>query len=305
MAREPRSLRGKVVAITGGARGIGKATARALILKGAKVAIGDLDKDLADQTASELGGDTIALELDVTRRDSFEGFLDQVEERLGSLDVLVNNAGIMPLGKFVEEDDDTAHRMVDINVHGVMYGMKLAIPRMERRNSGHVVNIASQAGKTGFPGGATYCGTKHFVVGVSEAVRAELRDTDIEISCVMPAVVNTELGSGLTETRAVKVLEPEDVADEIVKALERPKFDVWVPRETVAIHKVINLLPRGGREWVGRALKADKVLMDTDQQVRAAYEDRAAHSEPARDPDRAATAEEPVEVETESEPAAS
>jgi NADP-dependent 3-hydroxy acid dehydrogenase YdfG len=286
MAREPRSLRGKVVAITGGARGIGKATARALVLKGAKVAIGDLDRELAEQTAAELGGDTLALELDVTRRDSFEGFLDQVEERLGSLDVLVNNAGIMPLGKFAEEDDATAHRMVDINVHGVMYGMKLALPRMERRNSGHIVNIASQAGKTGFPGGATYCGTKHFVVGVSEAVRAETRDTNIEVSVVMPAVVNTELGSGLTETRAIKVLEPEDVADAIVGALERPKFDVWVPRETVAIHKVINLLPRGGREWVGRALKADKVLMDTDPQVRASYEDRAAHSEPSRDPDR-------------------
>jgi NADP-dependent 3-hydroxy acid dehydrogenase YdfG len=305
MAREPRSLRGKVVAITGGARGIGKATARALILKGAKVAIGDLDKDLAERTAAELGGDTLALELDVTRRDSFEGFLDQVEERLGSLDVLVNNAGIMPLGKFAEEDDDTAHRMVDINVHGVMYGMKLAIPRMERRNSGHIVNIASQAGKTGFPGGATYCGTKHFVVGVSEAVRAELRDTDIEVSCVMPAVVNTELGSGLTETRAIKVLEPEDVADAIVGALERPKFDVFVPRETVAIYKFMQLLPRGGREAIGRALKADKVLMDTDASVRAAYEDRAAHSEPARDPGRADSAEEPVEVETESEPAAS
>jgi NADP-dependent 3-hydroxy acid dehydrogenase YdfG len=305
MAREPRSLRGKVVAITGGARGIGKATARALILKGAKVAIGDLDKDLAERTAAELGGDTLALELDVTRRDSFEGFLDQVEERLGSLDVLVNNAGIMPLGKFAEEDDDTAHRMVDINVHGVMYGMKLAIPRMERRNSGHIVNIASQAGKTGFPGGATYCGTKHFVVGVSEAVRAELRDTDIEVSCVMPAVVNTELGSGLTETRAIKVLEPEDVADAIVGALEHPKFDVFVPRETVAIYKFMQLLPRGGREAIGRALKADKVLMDTDASVRAAYEDRAAHSEPARGPGRADSAEEPVEVETESEPAAS
>jgi NADP-dependent 3-hydroxy acid dehydrogenase YdfG len=305
MAREPRSLRGKVVAITGGARGIGKATARALVLKGAKVAIGDLDRELAEQAATELGGDTLALELDVTRRDSFEGFLDQVEERLGSLDVLVNNAGIMPLGKFAEEDDATAHRMVDINVHGVMYGMKLALPRMERRNSGHIVNIASQAGKTGFPGGATYCGTKHFVVGVSEAVRAEVRDTDIEISCVMPAVVNTELGSGLTETRAIKVLEPEDVADAIVGALERPKFDVFVPRETIAIYKFMQLLPRGGREAIGRALKADKVLAETDQQKRAAYEDRAAHSEPALDPDRPEDETAEVEAEAANEPAAS
>jgi NADP-dependent 3-hydroxy acid dehydrogenase YdfG len=289
MARQARSLNGKVVAITGGARGIGKATARALVLKRAKVAIGDLDRELAERTAAELGADTIALEVDVTRRGSFEGFLDQVEERLGSLDVLVNNAGIMPLGRFVDEDDLTARRMVDINVHGVMYGMKLALPRMQRRGSGHIVNLASQAGKGGFPGGATYCGTKHFVVGLSEAVRAELRGTDIELSCVMPAVVNTELGSGLPETRAIKVLEPEDVADAIVDALEHPKFDVWVPRESVGIYKLMQLLPRGAREGVGRLLKADKVLADADPNARAAYEDRAAHSEPGLEDAQAAT----------------
>jgi NADP-dependent 3-hydroxy acid dehydrogenase YdfG len=281
MARVPRSLQGKVVAITGGARGIGKATATALVRKGATVAIGDLDRELAEQTAAELGGDTLALELDVTDRDSFEGFLDQVEERLGSLDVLVNNAGIMPVGPFVDESDRTARMMVDINVHGVLYGMKLALPRMQRRGSGHLVNIASQAGKGGFPGGATYCGTKHFVVGVSEAVRAELRDTEIEVSCVMPAVVNTELGSGLPQTRAIKKVEPEEVADAIVAALERPKFDVWVPRESVGVYKFLQLLPRGGREWVGRMLNADKVLADADPVARAAYEERAAHSEPA------------------------
>jgi NADP-dependent 3-hydroxy acid dehydrogenase YdfG len=280
MSAQPRSLQGKVVAITGGARGIGKATAKALVSRGAKVAIGDLDRDLAEQAAKELNAGTIALELDVTRRDSFEGFLDQVEERLGSLDVLINNAGIMPLGAFVEEDDLTAQRMVDINVHGVLFGMKLALPRMQRRNSGHIVNLASQAGKAGFPGGATYCGTKHFVVGVSEAVRAELHGTPIEISVVMPAVVNTELGSGLPETRAVKKLEPEQVADEIVSALEKPKFDVWVPRETVGLYKVMQLLPRNAREGIARFLKADKVLAEADRSARAAYEDRAAHSEP-------------------------
>jgi NADP-dependent 3-hydroxy acid dehydrogenase YdfG len=281
MARVPRSLQGKVVAITGGARGIGKATARALVRKGAKVAIGDLDRELAEQTAAELGGGTLALELDVTDRDSFEGFLDQVEERLGSLDVLINNAGIMPVGPFVDETDRTARVMVDINVHGVLYGMKLALPRMQRRGTGHLVNLASQAGKAGLPGGATYCGTKHFVVGASEAVRAELRDTGIEISCVMPAVVNTELGSGLQETRAIKKLEPEDVADAIVGALERPKFDVWVPRESVGIYKFLQLLPRGGREAIGRMLKADKVLAGADPVARAGYEDRAAHCEPS------------------------
>ena len=123
-------------------------------------------------------------------------------------------------------------------------------------------------------------------------MRAELRETNIEVSCVMPAVVKTELGSGLPETRAIKPLEPEDVADAIVAALERPKFDVWVPRESAAISKVMNLLPRGGREGIARLLKADKVLAEPDTRVRAAYEDRAAHSEPALDePDEAGRAE--------------
>ena len=295
MAKEPRSLHGKVVAITGGARGIGKATAQALTRKGAKVAIGDLDMDLAQQTATEIGGDTLALELDVTRRDSFEGFLDQVEERLGSLDVLVNNAGIMPVGPFVEESDRTALMMVDINVHGVLYGMKLALPRMQRRNSGHIVNIASQAGKGGFPGGATYCGTKHFVVGASEAVRAELEDTAIEVSCVMPALVNTELTSGLPLSRGVKKVEPEDVANSIVDALEYPKFDVWVPKISAGIFKVMTLMPRRGREAVAKALNADKVLAQPNAAERAAYEERASHSEPSRE--AGAVADEAAEPE--------
>jgi NADP-dependent 3-hydroxy acid dehydrogenase YdfG len=297
MAKERRSLAGKVVAITGGARGIGEATARAIVAKGGKVAIGDLDLELAQKTAGALGGETIALELDVTRRQSFEDFLSQVEERLGPVDVLVNNAGIMPVGPFVEEDDATARRMVDINLHGVIFGTKLAIPGMVRRGSGHIVNIASTAGKGGFPGGATYCATKHAVVGLSEAVRAELRDTGVEVSVVMPAVVNTELGSGLVEARGVKVSEPSDVADAIVDALEAPKFDVWVPRLTGAISRVMTLLPRSGREAIARALKADQVLAGADANVRAAYEERAARSEPGLEPDDVGAAADAAEAE--------
>src|SRR2546423_9095827 len=112
MAKVPRSLAGQVVAITGGARGIGRATAAALIAQGSRVAIGDIEGELAKHTARELGTDTIGLPLDVTDRASFEAFLDEVERRLGSLDVLINNAGIMPLGPFVQESDATARRMV-------------------------------------------------------------------------------------------------------------------------------------------------------------------------------------------------
>jgi NAD(P)-dependent dehydrogenase (short-subunit alcohol dehydrogenase family) len=279
MAKQRRSLSGKVVAITGGARGIGKATATALVRKGCRVAIGDLDLALAEQTAAELGGGTLALALDVTERSSFAAFLDEAERQLGPLDVVVNNAGIMPVTPFAEESADSIRRQLDINIYGVIAGMQLAIERMRPRGSGHIVNLASQAGKGGFPGIATYSGTKHAVVGISEAVRAELRGTGIEIACVMPTVVNTELTSGVGQ-KMIKPVEAADVANEIVDALEVPRFDVWVPRANGALFKVVALLPRAARELLGRLMKVDKLMTEVDHSARRAYEDRAAHSEP-------------------------
>jgi NADP-dependent 3-hydroxy acid dehydrogenase YdfG len=284
MAREARILTGRVAAVTGGARGIGKSTAQALLRQGMKVAIGDLDVAAAKATAAELGAGVEAFELDVTRRESVAAFLDGVEETLGPLDVLINNAGIMQLGSFLQEDDLTTQRQIDINVNGVLWGMKEALPRFLARGSGHLVNIASSAGKAGFPGGATYCGTKHFVVGASEAVRGELRETAVEISCVMPGVVNTELAAGLQPARGVKNVNPSDVADAIVEALRFPRFDVFVPKAIGPINSILGLLPRRGREAFARALKADKVLAQADPNARRAYELRAARSEPGLEP---------------------
>ena len=283
MAKKQRqALSGKVVAITGGARGIGKATATALVRKGCRVAIGDLDLTLAEQSAAELGGGTIAVALDVTDRGSFSAFLDEAERQLGPLDVVVNNAGIMPVTPFAEESADSIRRQLDINVFGVITGMQLAIERMRPRGSGHIVNLASQAGKGGFPGIATYSGTKHAVVGISEAVRAELRGSGIEIACVMPTVVNTELTSGVGQ-KMIKAVEASDVADEIVDALEMPRFDVWVPRANGGLFKVVALLPRPAREALGRFMKVDKLMTEVDHGARRAYEERASHSEPALD----------------------
>ena len=282
MAKQHRILTGQVAAITGAARAIGRATAEAFLREGMKVAIGDLDYATAQETAKELGHGTVAFQLDVTQRASVKDFLDGVEAQLGPIDVLVNNAGIMQVGHTIwDEDDATTQRMIDINVNGVMFGVKEVVPRMLSRGRGHVVNIASTAGKGGFPGGGTYCGTKHYVVGLSEALRAELRETNIEVSCVMPVVVNTELAAGLQDTRGVKLIQPEDVANEIVSALKEARFDVFVPRSVAGITKVMNLLPRGGREGLSRALKADKVLIELDAGKRAAYELRASHSDPA------------------------
>lgn len=276
MAKARRSLVGKVVAITGGARGIGRATGAALIAQGAKVAIGDIDSTLAAQAALQLGHGTLGLALDVTDRASFENFLVQVESELGPLDVLINNAGIMPIGAFVEESEDTARALVDINVHGVIFGSKLALRRFVERGSGHLVNIASAAGKAGFPGGATYCATKHAVVGLSEAIRAEVRGLDIDVTVVMPVVVNTELGSGLAATRGFKAVEPEDVAEAIVDALQLRRYEVFVPRSLAGILRPKGVLPARALDAITRILKSDQVLMRPDRELRAAYEARVA-----------------------------
>jgi NADP-dependent 3-hydroxy acid dehydrogenase YdfG len=283
MAKKARILAGETVAITGGARGIGRATAQALAGKGMRVAIGDLDLELARKTAAEIGPTATALELDVTDRDSFATFLDGVEERLGPVDALINNAGIMAVGRFVDEDDLTAQRMIDINLHGVILGMKLGLARMLPRNRGHIVNISSQAGKFGTPGGATYSATKHAVVGLTEAVRGELRlmNADIRLSYVMPSVVNTELGGGLGQVRGMKDLQPTDVADAIVGALQHGIVDVWVPKSAKRTHVLGGLMPRRIAEGVARAMKADRVLAEADSGARRTYELRAAASEPA------------------------
>jgi NAD(P)-dependent dehydrogenase (short-subunit alcohol dehydrogenase family) len=286
VAKQPRILAGQSAAITGGARGIGRATAQAFLAQGMKVAIGDVDLAAAQQTAAELGPRTVALPLDVTERDSFTRFLDAAEEQLGLLDVLVNNAGIMPLGRFVDEDDLVTRRMIDINLHGVILGMKLALARMTPRDRGHIVNIASQAGKFGTPGGATYSATKHAVVGLTEAVRGELRmmGAHIDLSYVMPYAVNTELGAGLGQARGFHNLEPHEVADAIVEALQHGIVEVWVPKSTKRTYQLGTLLPRSLAEGVGRMTKADRVLADADVEARRGYDLRAARSEPALAP---------------------
>ncbi|WP_326958032.1 SDR family oxidoreductase [Amycolatopsis sp. NBC_01286] len=278
------NLAGKVVVITGGGQGIGAATASALARLGAQVVIGDLDQVRAEKTAGELGAD--ALPLDVTDIRGFTGFLDEVERRHGRIDVLINNAGIMPLAGLEEESDATTRRQLEINLHAVIHGTREAMKRMRPRRSGHIVNVASFAGKAGFPGAATYCATKHAVVGLSEAVHLELHGSGVHVSCVMPAIVRTELASGLGEAKLFKSASPEDVADAIVGALRKPKFDVFVPRSLGPMGKLTGLLPRRAAELLARTLKADRLLASAAHSpARAAYEARAAESAPGAGPE--------------------
>jgi NADP-dependent 3-hydroxy acid dehydrogenase YdfG len=291
MAKQPRILAGQTVLITGAARGIGRVTAETLVRRGMRVAIGDVDFRAAAATAAELGATTVALAMDVTDRASFTACIEQTEAQLGPVEVLINNAGIMPLGPFLDEDDATAGRIVDINLHGVILGMKLVLPRMLARGHGHVVNIASQAGKYGFPGGATYCASKAAVINLSRAVRKELRGSGVELSIVSPVAVNTELGLGLGEPRQrqFRKIQPQEVADAILETLQVPRFDVHVPKALAVSERISALLPVSVQDGLSRLARADAVLSQADGAARAGYELRAARSEQALEaaPERA------------------
>jgi NAD(P)-dependent dehydrogenase (short-subunit alcohol dehydrogenase family) len=302
MSKQPRPLAGKVAVITGGGRGIGRATALALGRKGVRVAVGDVDAAAAEAVARELGGDAVGLPLDVTDRPGFTAFLDEVERRLGPIDVLVNNAGVMPIGPFEEEDEATVTRQLEINLHAVIHGCKEAVRRMKPRRTGHVVNLSSIAGVSPLGGAATYCATKFGVTGLSETLRMELRGTGIEVTYVCPGHVRTELTAGVEETGSLKPVTPEQVADAIVGALEVPTARVMVPASLSPLVRLAAVLPRPVSDRVAHLLKADRRLLDFDRGARAAYESRVAASAPAVEHEQASAPAAPAQSDS---PAAS
>jgi NAD(P)-dependent dehydrogenase (short-subunit alcohol dehydrogenase family) len=280
MARTTQSLSSKVVAITGGARGIGKATAQAFLDAGAQVAIGDIDDELAAKTAVELGAKpgtrVIGLRLNVTDRASFAQFLDAASEQLGEVDVLVNNAGIMPTGLHVDEDDAMTDRQIDINLRGVITGSKLAARRFAGRG-GHIVNIASLAGVVGYPGLATYCATKHAVLGFTEALWGELKDSGIGVSAVLPGVVRTELSAGAkipAWSERITTVDPEDVAAAVVTAVVTGKPKVVVPKSAGGMLKSMGLMSTRAKFAVAHALKFDVTFTEADPAMREKYHRR-------------------------------
>ncbi|MFF0487577.1 SDR family oxidoreductase [Nocardia sp. NPDC004068] len=279
MARTPRRVgsAGRVVVITGGARSIGTATARAFLATGAKVAIGDIDADLVAETAVALGGGVVGLPLDVSDSGSFAAFLDAAERELGPLDVLVNNAGIMPSGLFADEPEAMTDRILDINVRGVMTGTRLALQRFVPRGSGHLINIASLAGTAGIPGLATYCASKHAVVGFTEAVHLELADSGIQVTAVLPGNVRTELSAGANMPEwmlRVTTLDPEDVADAIVGCIGRNRPLVTVPRSLGPVIRLSSLLPYRVRRVTSELSGMTTAFTKPDAAARAAYHRR-------------------------------
>jgi NAD(P)-dependent dehydrogenase (short-subunit alcohol dehydrogenase family) len=274
------NLTGKVVAITGGGRGIGAATATTLVQRGAKVAIGDLDLDVAEATAQRIGGGTLAVRLDVTDAASLTAFLDETEATLGPLDALINNAGIMPLAGLLQEQDAMTARMLDLNVRSVISGSREAARRMVPRGAGHIVNIASTAGKMGLPGGATYCASKAAVIAFSEGIEQELAEHGVHVSVVMPGIVRTELAVGVPDLPGFKAITPEAVADAIAEALADPRLEVFVPRSAGPMLKYTRLMPKRSSLWLSRKMGVDKVFVKAHEDPeRKAYEHRAARQD--------------------------
>ena len=263
---------GAVVVVTGGARGIGLATARALAARGARVWIGDLDAELAEREAATFGARGAAL--DVADRDSFAALLDSARAADGPLDALVNNAGIMPFGAFLDQDHALAERTIAVNLVGVINGMRLALPEMTEQGSGHVVNVASLAARFPVPGSAVYSATKSGVLGLTDAVRRELRGTGVRLTTVLPTMVSTELSSGAPAGRGVTAVSPELVAAAIVRALERPRNTVVVPRRLGLIARLVPLAPARVEAMVRRLVGDDRLLTRLDSEARAAYERR-------------------------------
>ncbi|AQT82527.1 hypothetical protein B1R94_03250 [Mycolicibacterium litorale] len=269
------NLAGRVVAITGGARGIGAATAAAFAEAGATVAIGDVDVSLAERTASRLGCWWAGL--DVTHRAGFADFLDSAIGALGRLDVLVNNAGIMPVTALVDESAESVQRQLAINVAGVVYGTQLAIERMAPGGAGSVVNVASAAGRIGFGGVATYTATKFAVAGFTEAAALEYRSSGIRFTTVFPGMVNTELAAGLSDHAMMRSCSADVVAAGIVDAVRRGRRAVYVPRRLGVISTVYGLLPSPARTSLMSLLGADHQMLQADDSTRAAYERRVQH----------------------------
>lgn len=275
------NIRGKTIAITGAARGIGLATATALLARGARVVIGDRDVSVLDKAVKQLGsmGQVTGHPLDVTDRESFATFLDKARaDGGGHIDVLINNAGVMPVGPFLDMTPETIRSATEVNFYGVLNGCQLVLPEMVKRRSGHIINVASMAGIVAVPGQVLYAGTKFAVVGLTIAMADEFAPHGVTVSGVLPTFTNTELISGTSPSAAQKPVQPEDVAAGVVKVLDKPKTLASVPGFGRRTAIVLTLLPDRARRWLNKKTHNDTVFLQVDTAARRAYEDRAQHA---------------------------
>ncbi len=221
----------KVVLITGASSGIGGGIARELGSAGAKLVLGARRTDRLQALAEAIrskGGEVLTQRLDVTDRADVAAFADAAREAFGRVDVMVNNAGVMPLSLMASLKVDEWDRMVDVNVKGVLYGIAAVLPEMTARGSGHIINIASIGGLAVSPTAAVYCATKYAVRAISEGLRQE--NDKIRVTCIYPGVVESELADTITDPAAAELmrtyraiaLKPDAIARAVRYAIEQP-----------------------------------------------------------------------------------
>jgi NADP-dependent 3-hydroxy acid dehydrogenase YdfG len=245
------------------------------------VVIGDRDIDALESAVAGISslGQVSGHPLDVTDKESFAAFLDKARaDGGGHIDVLINNAGVMPVGPFLEQSAQAIRSAIEVNFYGVLTGCHLVLPDMVKRRTGHIINIASLAGMVAIPGQVVYAGTKFAVVGVSTALADEFAPHGVKVTAVLPTFTNTELISGTTPSTAQKPVEPSDIAAAIVKVLDKPKSRVSVPGWGKSFAVLATLLSDRGRRWLNKRMGNDTVFLNLDTVARRGYEDRAQHA---------------------------
>ena len=225
------NVKGKVVLVTGASSGIGEGTARVLAAAGAKVVLGARRTERLEVLAKEIeeaGGAVVFRTLDVTRRDDCEAFVAFARERFGRVDVLVNNAGVMPLSPLSALKVDEWDRMIDVNIRGVLHCIAAVYPLFEAQKSGQIINVSSIGGLGVSPTAAVYCATKYAVRAISEGLRQE-NDT-IRSTCIYPGVVESELAGTITDESTRELMgeyrkisiQPEAIGRAVLYAVEQP-----------------------------------------------------------------------------------
>jgi NADP-dependent 3-hydroxy acid dehydrogenase YdfG len=224
----------KVAIVTGASSGIGEAIALELGKRHVQVVCAARRIDRLDALATKItaaGGHAIAVQCDVADRDDTAKLVHITKETFGGVDILINNAGVMPLSMMDKGHIDEWDQMVRININGVLNGIHAVLPHMLKAGGGHIINVSSIAGKKVIPGGAVYCGTKHFVHALSEGLRMELASKNIRVTTIAPGYVTTELTNTITDEDVLKrfdaydditPLAPEDIASSTIHALEAP-----------------------------------------------------------------------------------
>lgn len=218
------NIEGKVVVITGASSGLGESAARHLSAQGAAVALGARRTDRINSLADEItgnGGKAVALTTDVTDSDQVKKLVDKAVDEFGRVDVMINNAGLMPFSPLERGKVEEWDQLIDVNIKGVLYGIAAALPHMKEQKSGHIINVSSVAGHVVVPGGVVYCATKHAVRAISEGLRKEVKPYNLRTTIISPGIVDSELPDSIKE---------QDYSENIHKLYE----DLAIPADSFA-----------------------------------------------------------------------